>query len=82
VQATRDAREDQRDIARAERAHGGGEISGDAGLPQRGGEFLAVLDEPADEVEQAPGAAGLSGGGWGGGRGGHEPNKNTRWWPV
>ena len=55
---------------RAERVVGGGALS------QRAGEFLAVVDEFADETEQAPGAAGLAAG-RGGGRVGHERIKNT-----
>src|ERR1700730_8130851 len=50
--------EDQRDVARAERARGGGEVDGGAVVPEGGGELLAVVDELADEGEQAPGAAG------------------------
>jgi hypothetical protein len=48
-QAPGDAREDQGDIAGAERVGIGAE---------RGGDLPAVVDEPADEAEEAAGAAG------------------------
>ena len=68
LQALGNAREDQRDIGGAE---GVGDGGGDASLAQGGGEFAAIVDESADDVEQA-----LGGGGWRrwvgrGGRGGH-----------
>jgi hypothetical protein len=85
LEAAGDAREDQRDIAAAEQARG--EI-GAAVRAEGAGEFLAVVDEFADEVEEAAEVAGLGGVrasrvglvGWKGcgGRGGHEHNKNTR----
>ncbi len=81
-QAARDARQDQCDVAGAEQAGGDGELGGRAALAQCGGEFAAVVDQLADEAEQAPGAAGLGGGGWCGGRGGHERYKNAAAWPV
>jgi hypothetical protein len=55
-QAGSDAGEDQCDVASAEATRVGGEIGG-AVLLQRGGEFLAVIDELADEVQQAADAA-------------------------
>ena len=90
-QAAGDAREDQRDIGGAEVSRDDGEVRGGGVLLQRAGKFLAVVDELADEAEQAPGAAGCvaAGGrpilvgigavGWvgGGWRSGHERNKNT-----
>ena len=71
VQAAADACEDQRDIGGAEADADGGGV-GEGALPDRGGEFAAVVDELADEAEQAGRAAGL--GGWIGcvGRGGHD----------
>jgi hypothetical protein len=59
-----DAREDQGDIAGAERVGIGAERDGD--LP-------AVVDEPADEAEEAAGAAGF---GVGGLSGGHAPGEH------
>jgi hypothetical protein len=76
VQAVGDAREDQRDVVGAEVADGEAE-GGGAMLAQRAGEFAAVVDERADQDEQAQGAGGL--GGWVGGRGGHERNRNIMW---
>ena len=75
MQTAGDAGEDQRDIGGAEAAPDGGGV-GEGAPPDRGREFLAVLDELADEVEQTRRSAGL------GGRirdagGGHERNKNT-----
>ena len=58
-QAPGDAREDQGDIAGAERA---------GVAAERGGELPAVVDEPADEAEKAAGAAGFGVGGLSGGR--------------
>ena len=57
VQPLRDARQDQRDGAGAEAADADGGDRGGATLPQRVGEFLAVIDEPAHEGDEAPGAA-------------------------
>jgi hypothetical protein len=51
VQAAGDAREDQRDIGGAEAGYDGAGV-GEGALPDRGGEFLAVVDELADEAEQ------------------------------
>jgi hypothetical protein len=78
-QATRDVREDQPDVACAKRERD----SGVGALLQGGGEFLAVIDELAHQVEEAPEPAGFvlaeGSGVWydrDGGRGGHERNKN------
>ena len=49
-EAAGDAREEQGDVTGAER----GRID-----PERGGELPAVVDEPADEAEEAAGAAGF-----------------------
>ena len=58
-EAAGDAREDQGDIAGAERV---------GVVAERGGELPAVVDEPTDEAEEAAGAAGFGvGGGLGGG---------------
>jgi hypothetical protein len=77
VQAAGDASKDQRYVGGAEAAYDGGGI-GEGALPDRGGEFLAVVDELVDEFEQAPRAARL--GGWirGFGRGGHGRDKGMR----
>src|SRR5215472_4628069 len=77
-QAEGDARQDQPDVAGAEGAGGDSEVGGDAALLQRGGEFLAVVDEPADQPEQAPEAALRILGRRGYGRVGHKCNKSTR----
>jgi hypothetical protein len=65
MQAAGDAREDQRDVGGAEARSGEDGIGGDA-LADRRDEFLAVVDQLADEGEQAAGAAGLGVGlvGW------------------
>ncbi len=83
--ASGDARQDQRDVACAEAGRGAGGAVGEAALADRGGEVLAVVDELADEAEQAgevaaPVGARRPGGGLGGwvrgvGCGGHERNK-------
>jgi hypothetical protein len=52
VQPLSDAGEDERDVARAELARTGGGVA-----LERGGEFAAVVDEVADEGEEAPDAA-------------------------
>ena len=76
-QAKGDAREDQPDVARAEGAGGGAGVGRDAALGQRGSEFLAVVDQPADELEEAPDAT-LRILGWRCyGRVGHERYENT-----
>jgi hypothetical protein len=73
-QATGDAREDQPDVARAKGKRDGGEVVGGA-LLKGGGEFLAVIDELAHQVDEAPEAAGFVAGRdgvryeWDGGRG-------------
>src|SRR5271166_2984431 len=81
MQALGDAGEDQREMIGAEGADEVGGVVGDGALAQRGGELLAVVDEPADEREQAAGAAW-----WGlvrsGGRGRHERKENTEWVAV
>ena len=59
MQAAGDAREDQRDVGGAEADVYGGGVGGGA-RADRGGEFLAVVDQLADKGEQAAGAAGLS----------------------
>ena len=65
-QAAGDAREDQGDIAGAERV---------GVAAERGGELPAVVDELTDEAEKAAGAAGFGvGGGLGGG---HERQMST-----
>ena len=79
MQAVGDAREDQRDIVGAEVANREAE-GGSAMLAQRAGEFAAVVDERADQDEEAEGAGGLRG--WVGGRAGHERNRNIRRSPV
>ncbi len=69
-QAAGDAREDARDVTGAEGAHDGGEVHGFAVLGERGGEFLAIVDQLADEAKEAAGAGGDVRLGHGGGRGG------------
>ena len=63
-------------IGGAEAGFGEDGVGGGA-LADGGGEFAAVVDQLADQAEQAAAAAGLGGRGWGFGRGGHERNKNT-----
>ena len=87
AQATGDACDDERNIAGAEPPQTGGRVGGGVVTLEGGGEFLAVIDEPADEREEAADAAGLvRGGGFGFGLrgrvgdgrcGGHEQNRNT-----
>ena len=87
AQATGDACDDERNIAGAEPPQTGGRVGGGVVTLEGGGEFLTVIDEPADEREEAADAAGLVRGGGivvglrgrvGDGRcGGHEHNKNT-----
>ena len=72
-----DAGEDQGEVAGAEGGREVGLVVGDGALAERGGELLAVVDEFADEREQAAGAA-LWGEVDSGGRGGHERRKNTK----
>jgi hypothetical protein len=57
LQGKRDARQDQRDVAGAEAANDEGGIIRQAALPDRGDELLAVVDELADQAEQAHEAA-------------------------
>ena len=81
-----DAREDQPDVAGAEREGDEGEVGGGGALLQGGGEFLAVIDESAHQADEAAEPAGSVLAGhrgvrwgscdWEGGRGGHEHNKN------
>ena len=47
------ARQDQRDVACTEARRGAGGAVGEAARLERGGEFLAVVDELADEAKQA-----------------------------
>ena len=65
MQAAGDTRKDQRDVGGAEARSGEDGIGGDA-LADRRDEFLAVVDQLADEGEQVAGAAGLGVGlvGW------------------
>jgi hypothetical protein len=80
VQAAGDARENHRKIGGAEAGSGEDGIGGDA-LADRRDECRAVVDQLADEGEQAAGAAGLGvelgGWLWGGGCSWHQRNKNT-----
>ena len=70
MQTAGDAAEDQRKIVATEGAPGKNRVAGDA-LADRVGEFLAVIDEFADQVEQAARAAGsVRAGRWGIGYGG------------
>ena len=52
-----DAREDQGEVTGAEGTDQVGGVVRDGSLAERGGELLAVVDEFADEREQAAGAA-------------------------
>ena len=88
AQAIGDAGEDDGEIGGAEGSGEQGEAWGGSALLNRAGELPAVVDQFADEAEDAaeggghgrvgPGRIGVRGwgGGWGGG--GHERNKNTR----
>ena len=60
MQAAGDAGEDQADIDGAEATPDRDGVGDDA-LADGGGELLAVVDEPADEAEQARRAAWLGG---------------------
>ncbi len=92
AQATGDAGEDDGDIGGAERSDEEGEAWGAGALLDRGGELLAVVDQLANEVEDAAEAAGHVGAGprriglrgWGGELegGGHERNKNIGEWTL
>ena len=77
VQASGNACEDQCRIGGAEAGYHGAGV-GEGAPPDRGGEFLAVVDQLADEVDEPRRAAGL--GGWirGVGRCRHGRNKNMR----
>ena len=87
AQATGDAGEDDGEVGGAEGSGEQGEAWGGGALLHRAGELLAVVDQFADEAEDAAEAAGhgragprrIGVRGWGGGlgRGGHERNKNT-----
>ena len=58
LQALCDAREDDGDVTDAEIADQVGRVGGGGGaLAESVGEVLAIVDEPADEAEQAAGAA-------------------------
>jgi hypothetical protein len=61
VQATGDARYDQREVPGAEGQHGVRKAGG-AAMLQHGGEFPAVVDEFADRAQETAGAAGFVGG--------------------
>ena len=58
TQATGDACHDHREIGGAERPDHGADVIGSGAPPQCVGEFEAVVDELADQAEQAAGAAG------------------------
>ena len=77
VQAAGDACEDPRDIGGAEAGYDGAGV-GEGAPADRGGEFLAVVDQLADEAEQVGRAAGLGGRIGDVGRGGHGRDKNMR----
>ncbi|HXA22644.1 MAG TPA: hypothetical protein VNW90_10110, partial [Acetobacteraceae bacterium] len=74
-QAAGDAREDLPDVDGAEVPRDVGEVRGGGALLQRGGELPAVVDQRADEAEEAAGAGGL-GKGWYDGCGGHDLNES------
>jgi len=57
-QAASDAREDQPEVASAEREGDEGEVGGGGTLLQGGGKFLAVLDELAHQTDEAAESAG------------------------
>ena len=86
TQAVGDAGEDDGEVGGAEGSGEEREAWGGGALLNRAGELLAVVDQFADEAEDAAEAAGYGCGGpgrigvcgWGGGLGGggHERNKN------
>jgi hypothetical protein len=77
MQAAGDAGEDQCHLGGAEA--GGDEVGlGEGTPPDRGGELAAVLDELADEAEEAATTAGFGGRERSAGRVGHERNQNMR----
>ena len=88
AQAIGDAGEDDGEIGGAEGPGEQGEARGRGALLNRAGEFLAVIDQFADQAEDAADAAGDVGAGprwlgvrgWGRslGCGRHEQNKNTK----
>ncbi len=88
AQAVGDAGEDDREIGGAERLGEDGEARGGGALAGRGGELPAVVDQSADDAEDAAEGAGdgcgvplrIGGRGRGGGLGfgRHERNKNTK----
>jgi hypothetical protein len=80
-QAACDTREDARDVDGAEAAYEG-EVSGFATLAERGGEFLAVVNQLADEAEETAGAGEAGGGCWGGDGAGHGWIENMGWRSV
>jgi hypothetical protein len=55
MKAAGDAREDQRDIDGAEVARDVGVFGGSGVLSQRAGDLPAIVDQRADEAEEAPG---------------------------
>ena len=59
-QAAGDVRDDQRNVGGAEVGCIADDAAGDGVLLEGGGEFLGVVDELADEVEQVGGAAWLA----------------------
>ena len=58
TQAAGDACKDHREIGGAERPGHGADVVGSGAPPQRVGEFEAIVDQLADQAEQAAGAAG------------------------
>jgi len=64
MQAAGDARDDFPDVEGAEVPRDVGEVGGGGALLQRGGELFAVVDQRADEAEEAVGTGGgVRGGG-------------------
>ena len=87
AQAIRDAGENDREIGGAEGHDEQGEARGGGAALHRAGELPAVVDQFANDAEDAADGGGdgkagpmrIGGRGWGGGVGrGHEQNKNTR----
>ena len=90
MQASGDAGENLRDVDGAEVSRDIGKVGGGGALLQRAGELAAVVDQGAEDGEEAGGAdgdvggdgwpilVGIGGVGWCGGGGwrGHERNKN------
>ncbi len=69
-QAAADAGEDQGDVDGAELTAVDGGVCAEAALAECVGEEGGIVDELADEIEQAAGATGLGGWCWGAGHGG------------